>query len=1034
MNAASAGGAVSFAVSGFPNPVTAGTAGTVSVRAVDANGVTVNGYTGTVQISSSDAQAVLPANYQFQTSDGGIKTFSVTLKTAGSQSITATDTVSPIYGSQTGIQVNTGAAGGAVIFAVSGFPSTVTAGTAGTVSVRAVDANGVTVNGYTGTVQITSSDVNAVLPANYAFVAGDNGVHQFGVTLKLAGLQSITATDTVTSSITGSQTGIQVNALTGVPAVSLVVSGFPNPVTAGTAGTVSVRSVDANGISVVYTGTVQITSSDVNAVLPANYAFVAGDNGVHQFGVTLKLAGLQSITATDTVTSSITGSQTGIQVNALTGVPAVSLVVSGFPNPVTAGTAGTVSVRSVDANGISVVYTGTVQITSSDVNAVLPANYAFVAGDNGVHQFGVTLKLAGLQSITATDTVTSSITGSQTGIQVNADVASKLAYAVGAGQSITVGDYSSTITVQLQDANGNPVNAGSSMTVNLASTATTGRFYNTAHSTRIYSVTINAGANSASFCYYDTATGTPTLTASYGTLTPAITQFSINNYQLVFTGGTSQNLAVGAMSGTITIERQTSGGSHYSTGAIDVTLITTSSGGAFYATSSSTTPITTLTINGQYQATFYYKDSTSGTPTLTVSSAGYASDTTTFTIAPAASKLAFIGGAGQTLVSGQISSLITIQRQDANSNPTTAGGSVRVNLQTSSISGIFYSDAAETTQITYVTIDSGSSTAPSFYYRDLVTSGTSILTASATGLTSATTQFTITSSAILNVGFEGNWMQSSWYRSNDYAHTGSWSMKSSDGKEGDLTSNNLNAVGATSITVDFWYRLDNTQSSSLVLNLYDGSSYHFIANLGGGTYGTWLHYTYTTTDTQYFKSNFRVQFFSTLNSGQNVWVDDVQIRITGTTTTLTDSFEIDDWGIGWSVLPNPPWFAATDQTHSGQVSAKSDPSTDGPFTCDPINAQGATSIQVSFWYMVHLTETSDLYCLYTGAPGVNNMIQLSPSLGGATPDVWHQQTFTITDPSAFTSNFKFRFYSTLSNSGGQTETVWVDDVTVFIIK
>jgi hypothetical protein len=61
------------------------------------------GYAGIAGITSSDNQAVLPANAGLT---NGIGTFSVTLETAGTQSITATDIVtSPITGSQTGIAV-----------------------------------------------------------------------------------------------------------------------------------------------------------------------------------------------------------------------------------------------------------------------------------------------------------------------------------------------------------------------------------------------------------------------------------------------------------------------------------------------------------------------------------------------------------------------------------------------------------------------------------------------------------------------------------------------------------------------------------------------------------------------------------------------------------------------------------------------------------------------------------------------------------------------------------------------------------------
>ncbi len=41
--------------------------------------------------SSSDAQAGLPSSYTFTAADAGVHTFSATLKTAGSQSITVKD-------------------------------------------------------------------------------------------------------------------------------------------------------------------------------------------------------------------------------------------------------------------------------------------------------------------------------------------------------------------------------------------------------------------------------------------------------------------------------------------------------------------------------------------------------------------------------------------------------------------------------------------------------------------------------------------------------------------------------------------------------------------------------------------------------------------------------------------------------------------------------------------------------------------------------------------------------------------------------
>jgi serine/threonine-protein kinase len=57
-----------------------------------------------------------------------------------------------------------------------------------------LDAYGNVATGYPGTLKFTSSDKNAVLPANYTFTAADAGMKTFGVTLNTSGTQSITAT------------------------------------------------------------------------------------------------------------------------------------------------------------------------------------------------------------------------------------------------------------------------------------------------------------------------------------------------------------------------------------------------------------------------------------------------------------------------------------------------------------------------------------------------------------------------------------------------------------------------------------------------------------------------------------------------------------------------------------------------------------------------------------------------------------------------------------------------------------------------
>jgi ELWxxDGT repeat protein len=296
--------APSLGVSGFPATTTAGSAGSVTITAKNANGTTNTGYRGTVHFTSSDPQANVPADYTFTAADNGVHTFTAKLKTAGYQSITATDTQAPGMDGESIILVNAAAAS---TMTVGGFPFTTTAGVAGNVTVTLKDIYGNIASGYTGTVRLTSSDPQAALPANYTFTAADaGGTHTFSVTLKTAGTRSITAADTVNSALTATQGGITVKA----GAASKLLISAPSSVTVGVRFSLTLTVQDAYGNVVTdYTGTVRFTSTDSTAKLPANYTFRAADKGVHTFtGLVLRKKGIWNITITDMLNSSLTAS------------------------------------------------------------------------------------------------------------------------------------------------------------------------------------------------------------------------------------------------------------------------------------------------------------------------------------------------------------------------------------------------------------------------------------------------------------------------------------------------------------------------------------------------------------------------------------------------------------------------------------------------------------------------------------------------------------------------------------------------------
>jgi hypothetical protein len=151
-------------------------------------------------------------------------------------------------------------------------------------------------------------------------------------------------------------------------ASTLVLAGYTSPTVAGVAHNFTVTARDAYGnIATGYRGTVHFTSTDAQAVLPANYAFVAADNGVHTFTATLKTAGTRSLAATDTVTGSIGGTQSGIIVNP---AAASTLQVAGYPSPAKPKVSHTFTVTALDPYGnVATGYRGTVHFTSSDNKA-----------------------------------------------------------------------------------------------------------------------------------------------------------------------------------------------------------------------------------------------------------------------------------------------------------------------------------------------------------------------------------------------------------------------------------------------------------------------------------------------------------------------------------------------------------------------------------------------------------------------------------------------------------------------------------------
>ncbi|MBZ5621857.1 MAG: DUF11 domain-containing protein [Acidobacteriia bacterium] len=259
-----------------PSSATAGTPFNVTVTMQDALNNTVTNYSGTVHFTSSDPASTLPAN---TTLTNGTGTFPATLKTVGSRTITAADTVNPSLTTTSGaIAVTAGAATHLTVAA----PSSAIPGTAINFTVTALDAFNNTATGYTGAVHFTSTDGAATLPVDSGLT---NGTGTFPATLATIGSRTITATDTVTGTITGTSNSISVSVAT-LPVTHFLVTA-PAQATAGIAFNFTVQALDVNNNVVTsYAGTVRFTSSDPAATLPANSTLT---NGTGTFSATLSV-------------------------------------------------------------------------------------------------------------------------------------------------------------------------------------------------------------------------------------------------------------------------------------------------------------------------------------------------------------------------------------------------------------------------------------------------------------------------------------------------------------------------------------------------------------------------------------------------------------------------------------------------------------------------------------------------------------------------------------------------------------------------
>ncbi len=208
-------------------------------------------------------------------------------------------------------------------------------------------AIGLSTSSTAGTFYATQGSINPI--TSVGIPAGESSASFYYGDTK-ASTPTVTAADTAFNSAPTQQE--TVNAA--VAQDLAVTTTFANPDVAGTAGTVTVTAMDTTYGNVVGSGPNQYE----HTVEPRQHRHSrGGPTGqlylhrrrrriahLHQHP-RLKTAGSQTITATDSVTSTITGSAT---VNVVPATVQGFVVTTSFANPDVAGTAGSVTVTATD--------------------------------------------------------------------------------------------------------------------------------------------------------------------------------------------------------------------------------------------------------------------------------------------------------------------------------------------------------------------------------------------------------------------------------------------------------------------------------------------------------------------------------------------------------------------------------------------------------------------------------------------------------------------------------------------------------------
>jgi trimeric autotransporter adhesin len=518
---------------------------------------------------------------------------------------------------------------------------------------------------------------------------------------------------------------------------------------------VTVKVLDANGkviTSSTASVTIAITSGTPTSGGPGTLSGTTTVNAVNGIATFNNLSINKDGTGyTLTATSGTLTQATSITFNITSGA-ATKLAYTTVPATGTAGTAFSVTVQSQDASGNPASPTSSTTITlskasgggtlSGTLTGTIPTSANSVTISTPVYSMADTMTL----TATATAGQTSLTPVTSGNIVFSAGAAAKLAYTT-VPTTGTAGTAFS-VTVQSQDANGNPASPSSNTTITLSKATGAGTLSGTLAGSILTSgnsVTIATPVYSKA----DTMTLTATATVGQTSLTPVTSGnivFSAGAAtQLVFTtqpvGGVNPGAALATQPA---VEVEDANGNPILSSPPPVTLAISSGTGNSAGTLTCTTnPVTPSTSTGiatfagcsiSASGTGYTLTATTSSPSLTslASSAFNINGPTKLVFTTEPSGGALTAGACNTF---------TVTSENASGAATDPTSALTVNLATGSSTGKFYTSSACTTTETSTTIATTAS-AQNVYYEDTTatTTGYTVTAATTTlpGITTAT--------------------------------------------------------------------------------------------------------------------------------------------------------------------------------------------------------------------------------------------------------------------------------------------------------